>query len=174
MSMKIGFIGLGNMGGPMATNLGKGRATRWRAFDVAGTTVRGRARGRRRLKPLWRRMDAVITMLPNGVDPAASVGAGNPTYAKQGMLFIDCSTVDVESARRTVAAQAAEDAGLLSVDAPVSGGIGGASGGTLTFMAGGSTQRPLPRPSPCSTSWGKRRCIAAMPVRGKRRRFATT
>jgi len=79
--------------------------------------------------------DVVITMLPNGAilqDVAAQVIPAMRT----GATLVDCSTVDVESAR--VVAEMAEAAGLLSVDAPVSGGIGGAAGGTLTFMAGGS------------------------------------
>ena len=78
-------------------------------------------------------MDVVITMLPNGAilrDVAAQI---IPLMAK-GACFIDCSTVDVDSARAV--AEDAETAGLLAVDAPVSGGIGGAAGGTLTFMAG--------------------------------------
>ena len=82
-------------------------------------------------------MDAVITMLPNG-SILRQVAAQAIPHMAQGTLFIDCSTVDVESAKNT--AQAAEDNGIMAVDAPVSGGIGGASGGTLTFMAGGSEE----------------------------------
>lgn len=135
MSMKIGFIGLGNMGAPMATNLAKvGHEVT--GFDVAGTTAEG-VRVADSLEAAVAGMDAVITMLPNG-SILRQVAAQAIPHMAQGTLFIDCSTVDVESAKNT--AQAAEDAGIMAVDAPVSGGIGGASGGTLTFMAGGSTQ----------------------------------
>ncbi|WP_289081795.1 3-hydroxyisobutyrate dehydrogenase [Sulfitobacter pontiacus] len=133
--MKIGFIGLGNMGAPMATNLAKAGHD-VAGFDVAGTTAEG-VRVADNLEAAVAGMDAVITMLPNG-SILRQVAAQAIPHMAQGTLFIDCSTVDVESAKNT--AQAAEDAGIMSVDAPVSGGIGGASGGTLTFMAGGSTQ----------------------------------
>ncbi|WP_304950612.1 3-hydroxyisobutyrate dehydrogenase [Sulfitobacter sp.] len=133
--MKIGFIGLGNMGAPMATNLAKA-GHEVTGFDVAGTTAEG-VRVADNLEAAVAGMDAVITMLPNG-SILRQVAAQAIPHMAQGTLFIDCSTVDVESAKNT--AQAAEDAGIMSVDAPVSGGIGGASGGTLTFMAGGSTQ----------------------------------
>ena len=135
MSMKIGFIGLGNMGAPMATNLAKA-GHEVTGFDVAGTTAEG-VRVADSLEAAVAGMDAVITMLPNG-SILRQVAAQAIPHMAQGTLFIDCSTVDVESAKNT--AQAAEDAGIMAVDAPVSGGIGGASGGTLTFMAGGSTQ----------------------------------
>ncbi len=135
MSMKIGFIGLGNMGAPMATNLAKA-GHEVTGFDVAGTTAEG-VRVADNLEAAVAGMDAVITMLPNG-SILRQVAAQAIPHMAQGTLFIDCSTVDVESAKNT--AQAAEDACIMSVDAPVSGGIGGASGGTLTFMAGGSTQ----------------------------------
>ncbi|MEL7799962.1 3-hydroxyisobutyrate dehydrogenase [Sulfitobacter pontiacus] len=133
--MKIGFIGLGNMGAPMATNLAKAGHD-VAGFDVAGTTAEG-VRVADSLEAAVAGMDAVITMLPNG-SILRQVAAQAIPHMAQGTLFIDCSTVDVESAKNT--AQAAEEAGIMAVDAPVSGGIGGASGGTLTFMAGGSTQ----------------------------------
>ncbi len=133
MSMKIGFIGLGNMGAPMATNLAKAGHD-VAGFDVAGTTAEG-VRVADSLEAAVAGMDAVITMLPNG-SILRQVAAQAIPHMAQGTLFIDCSTVDVESAKNT--AQAAEDNGIMAVDAPVSGGIGGASGGTLTFMAGGS------------------------------------
>ena len=135
MSMKIGFIGLGNMGAPMATNLAKAGHD-VAGFDVAGTTAEG-VRVADSLEAAVAGMDAVITMLPNG-SILRQVAAQAIPHMAQGPLFIGCSTVDVESAKNP--AQAAEDAGIMAVDAPVSGGIGGASGGTLTFMAGGSTQ----------------------------------
>ena len=135
MSMKIGFIGLGNMGAPMATNLAKAGHD-VAGFDVAGTTAEG-VRVADSLEAAVAGMDAVITMLPNG-SILRQVAAQAIPHMAQGTLFIDCSTVDVESAKNT--AQAAEDNGIMAVDAPVSGGIGGASGGTLTFMAGGSEE----------------------------------
>ncbi|SDP08624.1 3-hydroxyisobutyrate dehydrogenase [Sulfitobacter litoralis] len=135
MSMKIGFIGLGNMGAPMATNLAKAGHD-VAGFDVAGTTAEG-VRVADSLEAAVAGMNAVITMLPNG-SILRQVAAQAIPHMAQGTLFIDCSTVDVESAKNT--AQAAEDKGIMAVDAPVSGGIGGASGGTLTFMAGGSEE----------------------------------
>lgn len=135
MSMKIGFIGLGNMGAPMATNLAKAGHD-VAGFDVAGTTAEG-VRVADSLEAAVAGMAAVITMLPNG-SILRQVAAQAIPHMAQGTLFIDCSTVDVESAKNT--AQAAEDKGIMAVDAPVSGGIGGASGGTLTFMAGGSEE----------------------------------
>ncbi|WP_415254665.1 3-hydroxyisobutyrate dehydrogenase [Sulfitobacter sp.] len=131
--MKIGFIGLGNMGAPMASNLAKA-GHQVTGFDVAGTKAEGVAVATD-LEGAVTGMDAVITMLPNG-SILRQVAAQAIPHMDKGALFIDCSTVDVESAKNT--SEAAEDAGILAVDAPVSGGIGGASGGTLTFMAGGS------------------------------------
>ena len=133
--MKIGFIGLGNMGGPMAANLAKA-GHEVTGFDMADVTIDGvsmAASGAEAAKGA----DVVITMLPNGQILRAVAGDIIPAMEK-GAALVDCSTVDVDSAR-AVAEQAAE-AGLLSVDAPVSGGVGGAAGGTLTFMAGGSAE----------------------------------
>ena len=131
--MKIAFIGLGNMGAPMAANLA---ATGHDVvgFDPAGVSVDGvtiAASGAEAASDA----DTTITMLPNG-EILRAVAKEIIPVMKQGAALIDCSTVDVDSAR-TVARQAS-NAGLLSVDAPVSGGIGGAAAGTLTFMAGGS------------------------------------
>ncbi len=132
-NLKIGFIGLGNMGAPMAANLAAaGHIVT--GFDVAGTTAKGVATAAD-IAGAATGADVVITMLPNG-SILRQVAAEAITHMTPGALFIDCSTVDVESARNT--AEAAENADLLAVDAPVSGGIGGASAGTLTFMAGGS------------------------------------
>ncbi|KIC08387.1 3-hydroxyisobutyrate dehydrogenase [Leisingera sp. ANG-M1] len=133
--MKIGFIGLGNMGGPMAANLAKAGHD-VTGFDMADVSIEGvtiAASGPEAAAGA----DAVITMLPNGAILRLVAAEVLPAMAK-GAAFIDCSTVDVESARAV--ADQAEAAGLLSVDAPVSGGIGGAAGGTLTFMAGGSAE----------------------------------
>ena len=131
--MKIGFIGLGNMGGPMAANLAAAGHD-VTGFDVAPAKVEGvsmvptaqdAASGR----------DVVITMLPDGAILRQVAAEIIPSMAA-GCGFVDCSTVDVDSAR-AVAADA-DAAGLLPVDAPVSGGVGGAVAGTLTFMAGGA------------------------------------
>ncbi|HMR51539.1 MAG TPA: 3-hydroxyisobutyrate dehydrogenase [Amaricoccus sp.] len=131
--MQIGFIGLGKMGGPMARNLAAA-GHRVTGFDAAGVRIDGVAPAAGAAEAA-RGRDAVITMLPNGAilrDVYAEiVPAGRP-----GSVFVDCSTVDVESAR--AAAAEAEAAKLLAVDAPVSGGTGGAASGSLTFMAGGS------------------------------------
>ncbi|MDE4096580.1 3-hydroxyisobutyrate dehydrogenase [Phaeobacter gallaeciensis] len=133
--MKIGFIGLGNMGGPMAANLAAAGHD-VTGFDMAEVKVEGvtmAPSGAEAAKDA----DVVITMLPNG-QILRSVADEIIPAMKAGAAFVDCSTVDVDSAR-AVAEQAAA-AGLLPVDAPVSGGIGGAAGGTLTFMAGGSAE----------------------------------
>ncbi|MEX0367785.1 MAG: 3-hydroxyisobutyrate dehydrogenase [Ruegeria sp.] len=133
--MKIGFIGLGNMGAPMAANLAKAGHD-VTGFDVAGTTADGVINAPSAAEAATGQ-DIVITMLPNGEILRAVANEIIPAMTS-GATLIDCSTVDVESAR-AVAAQA-EAAGLGCVDAPVSGGIGGAAGGTLTFMAGGTVQ----------------------------------
>ncbi|MBB93913.1 MAG: 3-hydroxyisobutyrate dehydrogenase [Rhodobacteraceae bacterium] len=131
--MKIAFIGLGNMGGPMAANLVKA-GHEVTGFDTAGVTVEGAATASTAAEAATG-ADVVITMLPNGTILRAVADQIIPAMSP-GAAFVDCSTVDVDSARAV--AQQAENAGLMAVDAPVSGGIGGAAGGTLTFMAGGS------------------------------------
>jgi len=133
--MKIGFIGLGNMGAPMAANLLKA-GHEVTGFDVAGVTVEGAAKAGSAAEAASGQ-DAVITMLPNG-DILRSVYAEIVPAGDKGSVFIDCSTVDVDSAK--AAHELASANGFLSVDAPVSGGVGGAAGGTLTFMAGGTDE----------------------------------
>ena len=133
--MKIGFIGLGNMGGPMAANLAKAGYT-VAGFDTANVAIDGVTTVASAVD-VAKDADVVITMLPNGAILRAVADQIIPSM-KAGAVFLDCSTVDVESAR-AVAAQAAE-AELSSLDAPVSGGVGGASNGTLTFMVGGDTK----------------------------------
>lgn len=130
--MNIAFIGLGNMGAPMA-----------RCLIAAGHSVTGfdpvatpdGVPCAPSAKHAVSEANVVITMLPNG-DILRAVSEDIHPAMTAGALHLDCSTVDVQSARDT--AQAAEITGLLCVDAPVSGGIGGATGGTLTFMAGGT------------------------------------
>lgn len=131
--MKIGFIGLGNMGAPMAANLAKA-GHEVTGFDIANTPPEG-VHAADAVTGAAADMDVVITMLPNGAI-LQSVAADVIPAMTQGATFLDCSTVDVESARAV--ADMAAAAGLMAVDAPVSGGIGGAAAGTLTFMAGGS------------------------------------
>lgn len=135
MNTKIGFIGLGNMGAPMAHNLANAGYSVV-GFDTAGTTAEG-VTSVDSARDACKEADFVITMLPNGAILKAVAEQILPAM-KAGATLIDCSTVDVESAR-VVAAQA-EEKGLGFVDAPVSGGVGGASGGTLTFMAGGKDE----------------------------------
>ena len=131
--MKIAFIGLGNMGGPMAANLARAGHDVV-GFDQVDVAIEGVAMASSGAAAAAE-ADVVITMLPNGQILRAVADEVVPEM-QDGAVLIDCSTVDVDSAR-AVAQQAAQ-AGLLSVDAPVSGGIGGAAAGTLTFMAGGS------------------------------------
>ena len=130
--MKIGFIGLGNMGAPMAANLARA-GHEVSGFDVAGLRAEG-VSAAMSAPQAASGADLVITMLPNGAI-LRSVADEIIPHMKAGAVLLDCSTVDVEAAR-AVAAQA-RTAGLGALDAPVSGGVGGASAGTLTFMVGG-------------------------------------
>jgi 3-hydroxyisobutyrate dehydrogenase len=133
--MKIGFIGLGNMGGPMAANLARaGHGVV--GFDLAAPMPEGVIRADSATAAADS-SDVVITMLPDGAVLRSVANQVIPAM-KQRAVLCDCSTVDLESAR-IVAAQAAE-AGLFALDAPVSGGIGGAQAGSLTFMVGGSAE----------------------------------
>jgi len=136
---KIGFIGLGNMGVPMAANLvTKGHEVR--GFDlVAANIARAEAGGVTKVASAAEaaeHADAVVTMLPAGKDTLAVWGGGVLQAAAPGTLFIDSSTIDVAYAR--AAHGLAAEARMLSLDAPVSGGVGGAEAGTLTFMCGGA------------------------------------
>jgi 3-hydroxyisobutyrate dehydrogenase len=133
----IAFIGLGNMGGPMAANLVKA-GHKVVAFDLAeasrnqakadGAGIADSAAG------AVKGADVVVTMLPAGKHVLGVWGEVVPAMTK-GALIIDSSTIDVESARQAHALAAKN--GVLAVDAPVSGGTGGAKGATLTFMCGG-------------------------------------
>ncbi|EPX78485.1 3-hydroxyisobutyrate dehydrogenase [Salipiger mucosus] len=130
--MKIGFIGLGNMGGPMAANL-VAAGHEVTGFDVAGVTVEGAASAGSAAEAA-RGAEVVITMLPNGEILRRVADEIIPAMT-EGAVFLDCSTVDVDSARAV--GEQARAAGLSALDAPVSGGVGGAQAGTLTFMVGG-------------------------------------
>ncbi|WP_370276251.1 3-hydroxyisobutyrate dehydrogenase [Roseovarius indicus] len=130
--MKIGFIGLGNMGGPMAANLAKA-GHEVTGFDTAEVSIEGVTMAPTAAEAA-KGNAVVITMLPNGTILRAVAAEIHPAMDK-GAVHLDCSTVDVDSARAV--AEAAQAAGLSALDAPVSGGIAGAAGGTLTFMVGG-------------------------------------
>ena len=153
--MKIGFIGLGNMGGGMAANLVKaGHAVQ--AFDVApaardaasasGCTISDTARA------AVAGVDAVVTMLPNGAIVAQVYADDIIGHAPPSALLIDCSTIDVATARAVAADAAAR--GMVMVDAPVSGGIAAAAAGTLTFMVGG-TDAGFAQAQPILAAMGK-------------------
>lgn len=151
----IGFIGLGNMGGGMAANLAKA-GHKVIAFDLSGEALaRAGAAGCTPVSdPVQAVSDAdvIVTMLPAGKHVASVYNDTVFGAAKRGTLLIDCSTIDVDTAR-TVAA-AAKERGLEAVDAPVSGGIAAANGGTLTFMVGGSAQG-FARAEPILADMGK-------------------
>ncbi|MCR8549691.1 3-hydroxyisobutyrate dehydrogenase [Salipiger sp. P9] len=131
--MKIAFIGLGNMGAPMAANLAAA-GHEVTGYDVAGAGAEGVARAASAVAAVAG-AEVVITMLPNGAILRAVAEEVIPAMAP-GAVLLDCSTVDVESARAV--AEDCEAAGRGALDAPVSGGVGGAAAGTLTFMVGGS------------------------------------
>jgi 3-hydroxyisobutyrate dehydrogenase len=138
---RIGFIGLGNMGVPMAGNLAKkGHAVK--GFDlVAANLAKAEERGVTKVASAAeaaKDAEVVVTMLPAGKDTLAVWGGGILQAAGPGTLFIDSSTIDVASAR--AAHQLAAEAKMLSLDAPVSGGVGGAEAASLTFMCGGAKE----------------------------------
>jgi len=138
---KVGFIGLGNMGGGMARNILKA-GHELKVFDLNSDAVAAlRAEGAQAAASAVDAatdVDAVITMLPAGkhvrsvyLGPEGVIAA-----AAAGTVLMDCSTIDVDSARAV--GEAASEAGLLMVDAPVSGGVAAAAAGSLTFMVGGT------------------------------------
>ncbi|MDH2384760.1 3-hydroxyisobutyrate dehydrogenase [Bradyrhizobium sp. CER78] len=136
----VAFIGLGNMGGPMAANLVKA-GHKVTAFDlVAASRDQAKSDGAAIAESgvaAVKGADVVITMLPAGKHVLGVWNEVLPAMSK-GALIIDCSTIDVESAKQAHALAAKH--GMASVDAPVSGGTGGAKGATLTFMCGGEAQ----------------------------------
>ena len=166
---KIGFIGLGNMGLPMAKNLvAAGHAVA--GFDLAaasleaaataGITTAGSA------AEAARGAEVIVSMLPAGqhVRAVYTGDGGVIAAAESGALVIDSSTIDVAAAREV--SQAAEAAGLEMLDAPVSGGIAGAEAGTLTFMVGGSDQA-FARAKPFLEVMGKNVIHAGGPGNGQ-------
>ena len=139
--MKIAFIGLGNMGGGMAANLVKG-GHEVHAFDLSPDAL-ARAKDNgcatyTSVREAVQGADAVVAMLPNGAIVEKVFTADVIGHAPTSALLLDCSTIDVGTARKV--ADAAGAAGYAMVDAPVSGGIAAANAGTLTFMVGGSDE----------------------------------
>lgn len=151
----IAFIGLGNMGGPMAANLVKAGHT-VKGFDLSADILKSVAASgvtpASSIEEATSSADTVVTMLPKGAH-VLSVWSNLASAVKSGTLLIDCSTIDVESARK--AHELAAGANCLSLDAPVSGGTGGAAAGTLTFMAGGS-DGAFDRAKPVLEAMGKK------------------
>ncbi|KQM63218.1 3-hydroxyisobutyrate dehydrogenase [Sphingomonas sp. Leaf17] len=151
---RIAFIGLGNMGGGMAANLAK-HGHDVRAFDLSADALA--AAEKAGCLPVASARDAaegaeaIVTMLPAGTH-VESVYADVFAAAAPAAVMIDCSTIDVATARRVAEAAAAR--GLVAVDAPVSGGIAAAQAGTLTFMVGGSAEA-FGRAEPVLAAMGK-------------------
>lgn len=156
----VAFVGLGNMGGPMAANLvAAGHAVT--GFDLAPEALARAAeagvRAAASAEEAVADADAVVTMLPSGRHLLAAYGVGADggllAAARPGTLFVDCSTVDVADARAANAAAVA--AGHRAVDAPVSGGVVGATAATLTFMVGAS-EADFPTVEPLLGVMGKK------------------
>lgn len=139
--VKIGFIGLGNMGSGMCANLVKAGYD-VTAFDLSAAAiaaaVEAGANAASSIADAASAADIVVTMLPAGkhVHDVYFGADGVAQHMAKGALFLDCSTIAVDDARSAIAK--AEDMGFDMVDAPVSGGVAAATGGTLTFMVGGS------------------------------------
>ncbi|MGK5642720.1 3-hydroxyisobutyrate dehydrogenase [Streptomyces sp. URMC 126] len=138
-SKAVGFVGLGNMGGPMAANLVKA-GHRVSGFDLVPEALRAaEGKGVRPAASAAEAVagaDVVFTMLPTGRDVLGLYAdEGVLAAAPPGTLFVDCSTIDVADAR--AAHEVVREAGHRPLDAPVSGGVFGAEAATLTFMAGG-------------------------------------
>jgi 3-hydroxyisobutyrate dehydrogenase len=153
--MKIAFIGLGNMGGGMAANLVKA-GHEVHAFDLSEEAL-ARARDNgcatyTAVREAVAGVEAVVSMLPNGAIVDSVYGADVIGHAPTSALLLDCSTIDVDTARKV--GEAAAKAGHDMVDAPVSGGIAAANGGTLTFMVGGPDQA-FARAEPILSAMGK-------------------
>jgi len=165
----IGFIGLGNMGGPMARNLLKA-GYRVKAFDVLssalGDVAAAGAVAASSAQAAASDVEAVITMLPAGMHVREVYLGKNGVIAaaKKGTLLIDSSTIDVETARNVI--DAAIEAGMDMVDAPVSGGVAGAENAVLTFMVGG-TEAAFQRAKPILEPMGKTIVHAGGPGNGQ-------
>lgn len=137
---KIGFVGLGNMGGPMAANLVRA-GHEVKVFDLSTEAVKAAveigATAATSLADVATSVDVVVTVLPAGkhVLGVYDGAEGLLANAAANTLFIDSSTIEVDAARK--AAELAKAKGMRAVDAPISGGVAGATAGTLTFMVGG-------------------------------------
>ena len=173
---RIGFIGLGNMGGPMVRNLlGAGHSVS--AFDLVPRAIDDvRAAGAEAAPSAAAAasgVDVAITMLPAGRDVrAVYLGAGGILGAADaGTLLIDCSTIDVATAREVGAA--ADASGREMIDAPVSGGVAGAEAASLTFMVGGASPQSGAR-GRSSRPWARPSCMPAAPAPARPPRSATT
>lgn len=153
--MKIAFIGLGNMGGGMAANLVKA-GHHVQAYDLSEVALAAaKANGCltfSNVREAVAAVDAVVSMLPNGVIVDSVYGTDVIGQAPVSALLLDCSTIDVATARKVAGDAAA--AGYVMVDAPVSGGIAAANAGTLTFMVGGS-DTAFARAEPILSAMGK-------------------
>lgn len=147
--MKIGFIGLGNMGAPMARNLVEA------GFELTGFDISSSSDGIKTSKSAISAVkdaEIVISMLPNG-EALRDVASEILPVVSENSVLLDCSTVDVASARAV--AEQALARGISMLDAPVSGGIGGAQAGTLTFMVGG-TEDAFKRATPLFDVMGQK------------------
>ncbi|NCP12823.1 MAG: 3-hydroxyisobutyrate dehydrogenase [Sphingomonadales bacterium] len=153
--MKIAFIGLGNMGGGMAANLVKA-SHEVRAFDLSELALAAaREAGCATFataKEACAGAEAVVSMLPNGAIVNQVYWDDVIGHAPEGAILLDCSTIDVATAREVI--EVTEAHGYQMVDAPVSGGIAAANGGTLTFMVGGSPEA-FSRAGPILAAMGK-------------------
>ena len=153
--MKIAFIGLGNMGGGMAANLVKA-GHEVRAFDLSEAALAAaREAGCANFataKEACTGAEVVVSMLPNGAIVKQVYWDDVIGHAPEGAILLDCSTIDVATAREVISVTEAH--GYQMVDAPVSGGIAAAAGGTLTFMVGGSDEA-FARAQPILAAMGK-------------------
>ncbi|MBI1392015.1 MAG: 3-hydroxyisobutyrate dehydrogenase [Alphaproteobacteria bacterium] len=171
---KVAFLGLGNMGGPMAVNLAKSGHD-VAAFDLSPDAVEKASNaGCRKASSIADAVsgaDAVVSMLPAGPHVKSAYMADNGVFANASTaaLLIDSSTIDVDSARQVIAA--ATDRGFAMVDAPVSGGVAAATGGTLTFMVGGEASA-FERARPYLDVMGKNVFHAGAPGNGQAAKIA--
>lgn len=165
--MKIAFIGLGNMGGGMAANLVKAGYD-VRAFDLSEPALAAAREAGCSTFPTAREAcaeaEAVVSMLPNGAIVKAVYWDEVIGHAPEGAILLDCSTIDVATAREVI--EVTEAHGYQMVDAPVSGGIAAAAGGTLTFMVGGSDEA-FARAEPILQAMGKAVIHAGGPGTGQ-------
>jgi 3-hydroxyisobutyrate dehydrogenase len=165
--MKIAFIGLGNMGGGMAANLVKA-GHEVNAFDLAAAALeQAQTNGCKvysNVREAVKDVDAVVSMLPNGTIVERVFEDDVIGHSPPNAILIDCSTIDVATAR--LVANFAGNQGYAMVDAPVSGGIAAANGGTLTFMVGGA-QDDFERAEPILAAMGKAVIHAGGPGAGQ-------